>query len=218
MTWDKVISYLEPNVPRMLGHLRPYVASLRRLLAWPYLRFGMTPTQVGLFGIIMACLAAFLFRMGFLQVAFWVAMLALATDMADGEVARATNSETPQGNYLDAVGDRLRECILLAGLLNLAPDLVTLAILGTCLTSFAKARCALVVVMDNSDWSGVGDHADRAVIILFCYLLAPANLWPIVVLALVTWSCFFIRVRTALRKIDDAGQESLLPYLRDSEE
>lgn len=202
------------KISGMLGHLRPYVTGLRKLLARPFLLLGMTPSQVGLFGVVLACLAAILFRFGYAQAAFWVAMAALLSDMADGEVARETGRATPQGNYLDAVGDRLRECILLLGLLPVSTDLVTLAILGTCLTSFAKARCSLVVIMDNSDWSGFGDHADRAVLILVCYFWAP-ELWPLILLAATTWSCFLIRVRTALRKIDEAGPEGLLPYLRD---
>lgn len=202
----------------MLGHLRPHVKWLKKLLARPYLFLGMSPNQVGLFGVVMASLAVFLFRFGFQQSAFWVAMVAVLTDMADGEVARETGRETPQGNYLDAIGDRLRECILLIGLLPLAPDLVGLCLLGTCLTSFAKARCGLVIVMDNSDWKGLGDHADRAVLILVCYCFAPLTLWPVVVLLLTTWSCFFIRVRTALVKIRAAGSENLLPYLRGADE
>jgi len=197
----------------MLGHLRPYVKWLKNLLAWPYLWLGMTPTQVGAFGVVGSILAALLFRYGFQEVAFWVALVAVLTDMADGEVARRTGAVTPLGNYLDALGDRLRECILLIGLLPVHPDLVGLAILGTCLTSFAKARCSLVVIMDNSDWKGLGDHADRAVLILLCYRFAP-SLWPIAILAVVTWYCFGVRARAAVRKIDRAGPDQLLPYLK----
>jgi phosphatidylglycerophosphate synthase len=202
----------------MLGHLRPHIKWLKQMLAWPYLRLGMTPNQVGLFGVLMAMLAALLFRLEFHYLAFWLAMVAVLTDMADGEVARETGNATPEGNYLDAVGDRLRECFLLLGLLHVAPDLVALGLLGTCLTSFAKARCGLVIVMDNSDWPGLGDHADRAVLLLVCYLLAPLNIWPLMVYVLITWSCFFIRVRTAIRKIEEVGPGGLLPYLQDSEE
>jgi len=198
----------------MLGHLRPHVKWLKRLLAWPYLKLGMTPTQVGVFGVVAAFAAALFFRAGFHEIAFWVALLAFSTDMADGEVARQTNCQTPRGNYLDATGDRLREGILLFGLLPLAPGLVSVAILGTCMTSFAKARCALVIVMDNSDWPGLGDHADRAVMLLFCYHFAPEQWWPVALLGAATWLCFVVRVRAALRKIDGASEDELLPYLR----
>jgi hypothetical protein len=67
--------------------------------------------------------------------------------------------------------------------------------------------------MDNSDWPGLGDHADRAVLILLCYRLAPQH-WPMATLVLVTWSCFVVRVLAATRKIDSAASEELLPYIR----
>ena len=178
----------------MLGHLRPYIGHLKRLLAWPYLRLGLSANQVGLVGVLLAALAAALIRWDFRLPAFWIAMVAVLTDMADGEVARQTDSETPQGNYLDAMGDRMREGLLMLGLIPFAPDLLGLALLGTCLTSFAKARCALVVVMDNRDWPGLGDHADRAVILLFAYLLVPqGSLWPLWLLIVATWTCCAIR-------------------------
>lgn len=201
----------------MLSRLRPYIGSLKRFLAWPYLRAGFTPTQVGLFGIALAAAAAAAVRIGLNQTAFWLAISAFSTDMADGEVARRTDSESPLGNYLDAVGDRVREGLLIFGLAPFSWNLACLALLGSFLTSFAKARTSLVLVIDNRDWDGVGDHADRGVAILFCYLLAPQCYWPLFILVVMCWSCFLTRLRTAKAMIERAPQEQLLPYLRDSE-
>ena len=198
----------------MLSRLRPYVGKLKKLLAWPYLKLGFSPSQVGLAGIFFAVLAAVSLRIGVNQIAFWLAMAAFATDMADGEVARETNAETPLGNYVDAVGDRLKEGILLFGLAPFHWNLVSLAMLGSFLTSFAKARTSLVLVTDNRDWRGLGDHADRGVAILFCYLLAPSNLIPILVLNMICWTCFLTRVKTAKSMIENASNDELLPYLR----
>ena len=198
----------------MLGNLRPYVKNLKTLLAWPYLKLGFSATQVGLFGVGMAGLAAALARMGRLDWAFWLALIAVLTDMADGEVARTMGQESPAGNYIDALGDRLREGLLLLGLFPLAPNLVLLALLGSFLTSFAKARCALVVVMDNRDWPGFGDHPDRAVLLLCAYAWTPQSLIPLGILVISSWLCCIVRVRYALRLIEEAKSEELLPYLR----
>lgn len=200
----------------MLGHLRPYVGSLKKMLAWPYIKLGFSPTSVGLFGVFLALIAALSMRLGFFTFAFCLAFVAMSTDMADGEVARLTATQSPQGNYLDALGDRLREGILLLGLLPLAPNLVSLALLATFLTSYAKARCSLVLMMDNSDWPGFGDHADRGVLVLVAYLLAPNQLWPILLLVTTTCFCFCFRIRNALSRIEKAKEEELLPYLRTS--
>lgn len=201
----------------MLGQLRPYMGPLKRLLAWPYLAANLSPTQVGLFGVLLGVLAAVALRAGFTATAFWLATAAVLTDMADGEVARATDTATPVGNYLDAVLDRLREGALLFGLLRLSPDLVGLAILGTFMTSFAKARTALVIVTDNRDWPGFGDHADRAVMLLVCYAFPLYRTASLVVMVLATWSCFLLRTQQAQRMIASAEEDQLLPYLRVSE-
>lgn len=198
----------------MLGHLRPYVQTLKQLLAWPYIKLGFSATGVGVFGVAMAILAALLVRLGYYQPAFWIALVAVLTDMADGEVARSRGEATPAGNYIDAIGDRLREGFLLIGLLPFAPNLVVLSLFATCLTSFAKARCGLVIIMDNRDWWGFGDHPDRAVMLVVAYLMAPTVTWPLAFMAVVTWRCFFLRARTALRYINEAESDELLPYLR----
>lgn len=201
----------------MLGQLRPYMGPFKRLLAWPYLTAKLSPTQVGVFGVLLALTAALSLRAGWASMAFWLATAAVLTDMADGEVARATNTATPVGNYLDAVLDRLREGALLFGLLKQSPDLVGLALLGTFLTSFAKARTALVIITDNRDWPGFGDHADRAVMLLVCYAFPYYRTAALLVLVLATWSCFFRRARQAHGMIAAAEDEELLPYLRVSE-
>lgn len=199
----------------MLGHLRPYMGFIKRILAWPYLAANFTPTQVGVFGVFLSIIAVVALRVGLTTPAFWLATAAVLSDMADGEVARVRKLATPLGNYLDAVLDRTREGILLFGLISESPNLVGLALLGTFLTSFAKARTSLVIVTDNRDWPGLGDHADRAVMILVCYALPHSLTVPLAVLVLSTWSCFLIRLRQASSMIAQAAPEELLPYLRD---
>jgi phosphatidylglycerophosphate synthase len=138
------------------------------------------------------------------------------TDLADGEVARSTKSCTPEGNYLDALGDRICECLLLLGLLPFAPNLAALALAGGCLTSYAKARCSLVVSMDNRDWPGAGDYPDRAALLLMSYYLLPDPAPSLALLSAVSWICLLRRLAYARRMIRDAGVEKLQPYLRGS--
>lgn len=201
----------------MLSHLRPYVGIIKRILAWPFLRLGFSATQVSVLGVGLAVLAAACARVENFDLAFWTALVAVLTDLVDGEVARVRKAVSPRGNYLDAMLDRTRECILLLGLLPLAPNLVALALVGTCLTSFAKARCALVRLMDNRDWPGVGDHPDRAALILIAYLFAPASSLALGLLVMLTWTCFARRARHACELIDQADESELLPYLRTSD-
>ena len=198
----------------MLSHLRRYVGPIKRLLAYPFLVTGASPLLVSAFGVVMAALASLLGRIGWHDCAFWLALVAVLTDLVDGEVARATDSCSPSGNYFDALGDRTRECILLLGLLPLAPNLVALALAGSCLTSFAKARVGLVIVSDNRDWPGFGDHPDRAVLILIAYLFCPNVSPALCLLVLLSWTCFGRRLLYARDLIESADGEEILPYLR----
>lgn len=200
----------------MLSKLRDAIHPLRRLLAWPFLRLKMSATAVGVIGIALAALAAISSRLGLYQVAFWLAAGALLTDLIDGEVARQSQSDSPEGNYLDAMGDRISECLLFLGLLPCSPNLTALALAGACLTSFAKTRCALVLTMDNRDWPGLGDYPDRGVLLLVAYLMQPDPTVPLVLLVLISWSCLAHRIRYARRMIQKAPAEELQPYLRGS--
>lgn len=200
----------------MLSKLRQVVQPLRRVLAWPFLQLGASPGQVGAVGLAAAAIAAGLLRGGCPRLALGAALCAVATDLVDGEVARRADAESPEGNYLDALGDRVTECLLLLGLLPLAPNLTGLALAGGCLTSYAKARCAGVRLMDNRDWPASGDYPDRAVLILFAYASAPNPAWPLFLLVLLSWSCLWRRTRYAQRLIREAGADELQPYLRGS--
>lgn len=198
----------------MLNRLRPAIEPFKGWLAAPFLKLGLGPGEVGLLGIIFAVAAAGCARVGYLSASFWLAGLALLTDMADGEVARRASRQTPEGNYLDAVGDRVCECVLLFGLLPHAPNLVAASIAGACLVSFAKARCALVRVLDNRDWPGAGDYPDRGVLIAVAYLMQPNPSIPLIALCSLTAFALTRRIKHAKRLIQEASNEELLPYLR----
>jgi phosphatidylglycerophosphate synthase len=200
----------------MLSLRRDAFQPLRRLLAWPFLRLGASAATVGLLGIVLAALAAGAARLNAHLPALALAVLAVLTDMADGEVARRTGTAGPEGNYLDALGDRIGECILLLGLLEASPNLAALSLAGACLTSYAKARCALVLQMDNRDWPGFGEYPDRAVMIVLAYATLPRPGLALGALALASWFCLWGRIRHARRLIRQAPPEELQPYLRGS--
>ncbi len=198
----------------MLSQFRRAIVPFKGWIAAPFLKLGLGPGQVGALGILLAGAAALAARTGFLTASFWLAGLALLTDMADGEVARRTGQQTPEGNYLDAVGDRVCECLLLLGLLPYSPDLVFITLAGACLVSFAKARCALVLVLDNRDWPGVGDYPDRGLLILLAYLTQPDPRICLSLLCGLTLLALALRIRHARALIKNASRDELLPYLR----
>jgi phosphatidylglycerophosphate synthase len=122
------------------------------------------PAFYTLLGLVLALVAAYTYQDSPLQAALWGTAASL-TDFVDGAVARAQNKTSAWGNYLEAIVDRLVELILLLAMSGLGP-VTSWAIAACMLISYAKPRAALVTPLDNHDWPGIGDHADRMVILL----------------------------------------------------
>ena len=100
-------------------------------------------------------------------------------------MARASGQVSDYGNHLEAVVDRYVEAALLAGLSAHFPVLATAALGFSMLVSYIKARVALVIASDNSDWPGVGDRADRMVLLLLALLFLACGMPQPSVLSLV---------------------------------
>ena len=135
-------------------------------------QLGIPPCLITLSGLALALLASWTYYHAGPFPAALIGTAASLTDFVDGAVARYQKRQSAWGNYLEAIVDRLVEIILL---LTLAPDLgpiVAAALAASMFISYTKPRVALVIPSDNHDWPGVGDHADRMVILLISMALA----------------------------------------------
>lgn len=196
----------------MLGRARSYFQPTKERLGRALGRWGVPPWAITLSGLLLALLASWLY---FAWGPLWGALCGTAaslTDFVDGAVARYQQRVSAWGNYLEAVVDRLVEIILL---LTLASDLgpvVSFALAASLLISYCKARVALVIPADNHDWPGVGDHADRMVVLLvsmaLCQLSFELGRWGIGLLALLATAGALQRVAYAYRLIASAGSRS----------
>src|SRR6185503_17069035 len=116
---------------------------------------GFSPNAVTLAGLVLvlAGAAAYPVHRDSLVFAVWLAF-ALAFDGLDGAVARLTGRMTKFGGYLDAVIDRYQELAVLASIAwvhDLWPA-AFLVVTGSFLTSYNKARAAIEITIDNTDW------------------------------------------------------------------
>jgi len=90
--------------------------SIFRPLAGALVKRGVKPDHLTYAGLGFSLLAALLLSRGdFLPAAFLLGLSGLC-DMMDGDVARATNSSSQFGAFLDSTLDRIGEGALLAGL------------------------------------------------------------------------------------------------------
>jgi phosphatidylglycerophosphate synthase len=170
-----------------------YSAKLNRL--WETLgaglaRTGWSPNAVTLtgFALIAAACAAYLVHRNELLFALCLAV-AFSFDGLDGAVARLTGRSTRYGGYLDAVTDRYQEILVFAAIAWVR-DLWPLAFLvlsGALLTSYNKARVALEIAIDNTDWPDLIERLERIVLtialLLADALIAPPAAWPWSILA-----------------------------------
>lgn len=160
----------------MLAAARRYFEPSKERLGATLGRWGIRPSWVTLSGLALALLAAYIYgRWG----PFWAALCGTAaslTDFVDGAVARYQGKESAWGNYLEAVVDRLVELTLLLAMAGDLGPVVSWAIASSMFISYCKPRVALVVATDNHDWPGVGDHADRMVVILVSMALCQVSL------------------------------------------
>ena len=95
------------------------VRPLSRKLTGIGLRLGWTPNAVTVVSLILGVLAAGLVATG--NRGLWVlaavlVQVSLVVDCVDGEIARFTRRFSPFGAWLDAVGDRVKECSVFAAL------------------------------------------------------------------------------------------------------
>lgn len=205
----------------MLGLSLRKAASLpRRWVAAPLARTGVSPQALTLASVPLAAGSGALILTGrHAAGALILGALALLMDFVDGEVARLQGRTTPFGNLLDAVVDRVVEALLLSALARGCPVAACSALGASLLASYIKARVGLVIVADNRDWPGVGDRADRALLLLVAIgvggwsLLARA--WLLWGLALMAAIGCVQRLTFARALVTRAEQDNgLLPYLR----
>ena len=203
----------------MLSLLRKAVAPIKLGLARPLARAKVDPNWVTLSAIPLSLGAMACGATGHYWVGLAFGVPAAMADFLDGPVAELQGRQSPQGNFLEAVVDRVVDGVLLAGLGTRYPLLSFMAVTLSFTVSYIKARVGLVIQSDNSDWPGWGDRTDRVALTLLAYAAAGyscgAGFSILAILVAVSLVGSVQRLRHGLRLIGQAKQEgTLLPYLR----
>ncbi len=158
------------------GLFKTHIDPLWEKLARPLATAGLTPNQVTLIGmaLVLMNVAAFLLHRSLVVFGLGL-VVAFAFDALDGAVARLRGLSTRRGGYLDAIVDRYQElAIMLAlGWASGAWVAAILGLAGAYLTSYAKARTAIEIAIDNDRWPDLFERQER--IIFLCALLILAG-------------------------------------------
>ena len=154
------------------GLMKNVIDPMWERMAQPLVRAGLTPNQVTALGLVLIVLASGAYLLHHNSLAFGLTLaVAFAFDALDGAVARQRNMMTKLGGYFDAMVDRYQELIVL-GAIAWVTGLWALALLafsGAMITSYAKARTAIEIPIQNEAWPDLFERLER--IIALCLLL-----------------------------------------------
>ncbi|MHB8717676.1 MAG: CDP-alcohol phosphatidyltransferase family protein [Candidatus Dormibacteria bacterium] len=168
-------------------------AGARRLV--PLLRIvGFTPNTLTLLGLVICAASSVLVALGHLIPGGILLLVASIFDILDGAVARVTGKVYRYGAFLDSTADRYAESftyvallwyfiIALPGRHVLEPMLIVIALSGSLLVSYVRARAqSLGFTCDG----GVFARPERVVLTVVGLLVPPVLLAALVALAVLT--------------------------------
>lgn len=138
----------------------------------------LNPNFITIIGIIPPIL--FLIFMNSHMWGWAIAMLILTPlDMIDGIVARANNSVTAFGGFLDSTMDRIGDFLIITGLYSgglISLPLAALLLLVTFLISYARSRAELASHSNQIFNQGIIERPERILYILLVVIIF--SLWP----------------------------------------
>jgi archaetidylinositol phosphate synthase len=188
-------------------------------LAGGLARLGLKPNQVTLIGLALVLGSCLLYVV--YQDTLWFGILlgfSFAFDGLDGAVARITDTASKYGGYLDAIIDRYQEGAVFLALAWVEgywlPCFIAMA--GSLLISYNKARTAVEVPVDNDRWPDLLERLERIVILCGLLILDPLasnflaldgvvlfyGLWVFAVVTHITAVQRFFRARRLLIAVD----------------
>jgi phosphatidylglycerophosphate synthase len=137
----------------------------------------VSPSAVTIGGAVLV-LASCVFLLLTRRVAVFCVLVGLSalSDAIDGALARHTGRASRFGAYLDAMCDRYVEAVVVLTVAAVTGYwlLSMLMIVGALLVSYAKARAAMEVPVDNREWPDLMERTERFVVFLVGLLLGQA--------------------------------------------
>ncbi len=132
-------------------------------------RTGISPSALTIAAPLLASLVALWFVRTRAVIPFCLLFTAVGLlDALDGALARVTRQTTRFGAYLDAMCDRYVETIAALAVAAVTGHwlLIAIALAGSLLVSYAKARAAMEVPISNLEWPDLMERTERAIVFL----------------------------------------------------
>lgn len=183
--------------------IRPHVTRFIQPIGKTLARIGMTAAMMTVLGLVVCIVGAVVIASDRLALGGVIILGGSLLDGLDGAVARASNSVSPRGAFLDAAFDRISEVAAFAGL-AFAMDgnprvllLIVVALGGAMLVPYMRARAE---ASGHDGRGGLMGRAER--ILLFCFGLITGWVEPMLWVFVVTvWLTAFSRFWNTYRSI-----------------
>jgi len=177
---------LRPRATRFLQPIGKGLASI-----------GITPAAMTVAGLLVVITGASFIANSHLVLGAWIVLAGSLLDGLDGAVARASNSVSARGAFLDSAFDRLGEIAAFAGLgVAMAGDarvllLIILAVGGALLVPFMRARAEAEGIDGKG---GLMGRAERILLFSVGLIIGQIEpmLWIFVVLVWITAAQRFV--------------------------
>jgi len=165
--------------PEMASQVEPSNATFGHRLISIIAGSGITPNEITIIGLLLVLgnCAAYLWHRN----AYWLGgglAASFAFDSLDGTVARYQNSQSAYGSYLDAVVDRYEEIAtyFVIAWVNGWWTVSFIAVTGSLLISYNKARTAIEKKIENKAWPDLLERHARGWMLcaaLICDVIVP---------------------------------------------
>ena len=184
------------------GHFRKSVDRAVKPLGDTLRRTKITPDQLTIAGMLIACGAAVAIGAGYLSLGLLLVILAALPDLLDGALAKASNTSSQRGAFFDSVVDRVTDALLFGGVAwyfasNESSHLAILPFAVSGMSSVISYERAKAESLGLSAKGGLMERAERIICLclglLFPPLLIPL-MWVTLVLTTVTAVQRFIKV------------------------
>ena len=181
-----------------------------RLIFLPLVKLfsSLPPNLITLIGFLVVIVAAILIFFDKFRIGGVVLIIGSIFDAVDGQVARVQGKTSKFGAFLDSTLDRYAEffiffSIAFAGKGYLLTCLCFVAILGTFLTSYTRARAHSLGV-DIKE--GFFTRVERIIVIIIGLIILPDHIiYIIAFLALVTNMTAIQRILIAHKRLENGG-------------
>ncbi len=151
-------------------------------------KLGVTPNHLTVAGAVLSAASGVLFALGSNRWAGVVLILGGLCDCLDGGVARATDTVSPFGAFLDSTVDRYSDLFVFGGLLYQSCSLKSpglfvatfLALIGSVMVSYTRARAESLI---DDCQVGLAERPER-VILLVAGALLGLLWWAVIAVAI----------------------------------